>query len=134
MQRIIASLFVLGSLGMAQAPTQTTPAAQSAEPALPSSVPADARLYRVLMLGNPAGQQAVWDADGKRHVFFQFNDRGRGPRLDTVYELRADGAPSSLTIAGNDYMKHAVDERLETGRERGGVYWKSAAEQGDSSN
>lgn len=85
---------------MAKAPTATTPAWQSAEPALPSSVPADARMYRVLMLGNPAGQQAVWDADGARHVFFQFNDRGRGPKLDAVYELRADAAPSSVTIAG----------------------------------
>lgn len=119
---------------MAEAPTASTPASQSAEPALPSSVPADARLYRALMLGNAAGQQAVWDADGARHVFFQFNDRGRGPKLDAVYELRADGAPSRVTIAGNDYMKHAVDERLEAGRERAGVSWKSAAEQGASSN
>lgn len=119
---------------MAQAPTATTPASQSAEPALPSSVPADARMYRVLMLDNPAGQQAVWDADGARHVFFQFNDRGRGPKLDAVYELRADAAPSSVTITGNDYMKSTVDERLGTGHGTAGLSWKSAAEQGDSGN
>ena len=50
-------------------------------PALPSDIPAKATRYTVLLMGVPAGQQAVWTTpDGRVRAFFQYNDRGRGPK------------------------------------------------------
>ncbi len=62
----------------------------SAVPALPAEVPATADRYHVLIMGNRAGQQAVWTApDGQLHIFFQFNDRGRGPQTTSILKLNA---------------------------------------------
>ena len=68
--------------------------APSAVPPLPAEVPTAADRYSVLMMGNRAGQQAVWTApDGQVHMFFQFNDRGRGPQTTSVLKLDAKGIP-----------------------------------------
>ena len=62
-------------------------------------------------MGNPAGQQAIWTAsDGTLHIFFQFNDRGRGPKTTSILKLNASGVPLSETITGNDYLKSEVNE------------------------
>jgi hypothetical protein len=43
--------------------------AQSAVPPLPADIPGDAERYSVLIMGNLAGQQAVWKAtDGSLHI------------------------------------------------------------------
>jgi imidazolonepropionase-like amidohydrolase len=108
---------------------------QSAVPTLPADIPATAEHYSFMMMGNLAGQQAVWTAsDGTLHIFFQFNDRGRGPKTTTILKLGADGIPVSEVITGNDYMKAAVTENysLETGS--GGTKkarWKNDDEQGE---
>jgi imidazolonepropionase-like amidohydrolase len=103
-------------------------ASQSALPALPADIPVTADRYSVLMGGNPAGQQAVWAAPDGLHIFFQFNDRGRGPKTTTVLKLDGKGVPVSETVDGNDYLKSPVHEiyALESGR----AVWKSAIEQG----
>jgi hypothetical protein len=44
--------------------------------------------YTVLMMGLPAGQQALWPEGGKLRAFFQFNDRGRGPKTYSTLALR----------------------------------------------
>ena len=63
---------------------------QSAIPALPSDIPSTAQHYVVLLVGAPAGQQASWTApDGALHIFFQYNDRGRGPATTSVLHLDA---------------------------------------------
>ena len=109
------------------APSQ--PAA-SAVPALPAEIPATAERYSMLMMGNMAGQQAVWTAsDGTLHMFFQFNDRGRGPKTTTVIKLDANGIPVSETITGNDYLKSPVDESFTNAG--GEAHWKNTAEQGE---
>jgi hypothetical protein len=43
--------------------------------------------YTVLMAGKPAGSQAVWTEAGVRHVRYEFNDRGRGPKIEERIEL-----------------------------------------------
>src|ERR1700686_1744851 len=94
---------------------------QSAVPALPADIPSTAERYSFLMTGNPAGQQAVWAAsDGTAHIFFQFNDRGRGPKTTSVLKLDANGLPISEVITGNDYLKSPVTENysLEAGTAR----------------
>ena len=104
--------------------------APSAVPSLPAEVPATADRYSVLMMGNRAGQQAVWTApDGQVHMFFQFNDRGRGPQTTSVLKLDAKGIPVAETVSGIDYLKSPVNESyvLESGSAR----WKSSVEQGE---
>ncbi|MGC1475393.1 MAG: hypothetical protein WA804_06080, partial [Terriglobales bacterium] len=42
-------------------------------PALPGDIPPTAERYSFLVMGNPAGQQAVWTADdGTLHIFYQY--------------------------------------------------------------
>src|ERR1700682_2170434 len=80
-------------------------AAQAANvPELPKDIPQDAVKYTVLLMGLPAGQQALWAEGGKLRAFFQFNDRGRGPKTYSTLALQ-DGVPVSEQIEGNDYMK-----------------------------
>jgi len=102
----------------------------SAVPALPSDIPSTADRYSFIMMGNLAGQQAVWTAaDATLHVFFQFNDRGRGPKTTSILKLDANGVPVSEVITGNDYLKSPVNENysLEAGKAR----WKNDDEQGE---
>jgi len=105
-------------------------APQSAVPALPADIPATAERYSVLTMGNPAGQQATWTAsDGTVHVFFQFNDRGRGPKTTSLLKLDANGLLVSETVSGNDYLKSPVDETFVSSG--GTAKWKNNAEQGE---
>jgi imidazolonepropionase-like amidohydrolase len=110
--------------------SQQQPPQQSAAPTLPADIPATADRYSLLLMGNPAGQQAVWTAaDGTLHIFFQFNDRGRGPKTTSILKLDADGIPVSEAVTGNDYLKSPVAENysLDSGTAR----WKNTAEQGE---
>jgi imidazolonepropionase-like amidohydrolase len=102
----------------------------SAAPPLPADIPANADRYSLLLMGNLAGQQAVWTAaDGTLHIFFQFNDRGRGPKTTSIIKLGPDGIPVSESITGNDYLKSPVDENYSL--EGGTAHWKNTAEQGE---
>lgn len=89
-----------------------------------------ARDYVVLTLGKPAGTLVV-EREGSREVHrFEFNDRGRGPKTESVYTLGADGLPTQVRISGHDYFKAPVDERFD--READVARWRSAAERGES--
>jgi imidazolonepropionase-like amidohydrolase len=102
----------------------------SAEPALPADIPPNAERYSVLVMGNPAGQQAVWTApDGTIHAFFQFNDRGRGPKTTTIFTLDASGIPIAETVTGNNYLKSPVNEQYSL--KDGAARWKNESEQGE---
>ena len=104
--------------------------APSAVPPLPAEVPTAADRYSVLMMGNRAGQQAVWTApDGQVHMFFQFNDRGRGPQTTSVLKLDAKGIPVVETVSGIDYLKSPVNESYAL--ESGSAHWKSSVEHGE---
>ena len=100
-------------------------------PARPSAVPPriDTLRYTVTISGNRAGSLVVVreGADTAR-TLFEFNDRGRGPSLDTRVILGPAGVPSAITITGNDYLKAPVDERFAL--ERGSATWSSAADKG----
>ena len=86
--------------------------------------------YPVLMMGNRAGvQTSAVKADGAREFAFEFNDRGRGPKLTTTIKLDSAGVPVSLDTKGNDYLKAPVAETFTYG---GGVArWKNTAESGE---
>src|SRR5882757_6038737 len=120
-------LFCLSAMVLvrAQAPKEA-----SAVPALPADVPSNAERYSVTIMGNLAGQQAVWNAsDGTVHMFFQFNDRGRGPKTTSILTLDAKGIPVAETVSGNDYLKSLVSEdySLKAGTAR----WKNDSEKGE---
>jgi len=107
-----------------------TPKEASAVPALPADTPATAERYSFTMLGNLAGQQAVWStADGTVHMFYQFNDRGRGPKTTSVLTLDAHGVPVAETVSGNDYLKSPVSEDYSL--RDGAARWKNNSEQGE---
>jgi imidazolonepropionase-like amidohydrolase len=106
---------------------QTSP---SAAPALPADIPATAERYSLLLMGNVAGQEADWTAsDGTLHIFFQFNDRGRGPKTTSILKLDPHGIPISEVITGNDYLKSPVDENYSL--DAGTAHWKNTAEHGE---
>lgn len=106
--------------------SMTTP---SNVPVLPPDIPADANRFSVLIMGTLAGQQVTWKTpDGKVHVFFQFNDRGRGPKTSTVFTLGHNGNPVAEVIKGDDYLKNEVDEEFSLDGET--AHWKNKAEQG----
>jgi imidazolonepropionase-like amidohydrolase len=108
---------------------QQSPAPASKVPALPADVPADSKRCSVLSMGILAGQQATWTtSDGKLHAFFQFNDRGRGPKTTTVLTVDPNGIPSSEVTDGNDYLKADVHEEFSVSG--GNARWKNKAEQG----
>ncbi len=104
-------------------------AAAANVPELPKDVPASATLYHVRLLDQLAGQMASWSTpDGKLHAFFQFNDRGRGPKTYSTLTLGPSGVPIAEETHGNDYMKDPVHESFAL---RDGVAsWKNKAEEG----
>ena len=69
----------------------------------------------MILAGANAGfQQATYADDGSLKVHFEFNDRGRGPKLDSSYTLDAKGLPVTIALKGVDYLKASVDETFTT--------------------
>ena len=121
----VLNLLIIVS-GWAQNPQKT----QSAVPSLPVDIPGTADRYSVLIMGNLAGQQAIWTGpDGSLHIFYQYNDRGRGPKTMSTLKLDARGIPVAESVDGNDYLKSPVQESylLESGTAR----WKNDSEEGE---
>ena len=86
--------------------------------------------YAVLMMEKPAGMQtSTVGADGSRNLSYEFNDRGRGPKLTAHVRLDAAGVPVSMDIDGVDYLKAPVAERFTTAN--GVARWKNGAEAGE---
>jgi len=102
-------------------------------PSLPADIPKSA-VIRMLLTDNTAfGQDAIWkSADGTIHEFFQFNDRGRGPKIYSSYRVDGNGFFASEESTGVDYMKNPVTERfaLTSGRAVG----QNQAEHEDAPN
>jgi hypothetical protein len=95
--------------------------------AAPGTSGARERRYAVLMMGNPAGKQITRQVgDREWQVTYAFNDRGRGPSLETRIVLGARAIPERIETSGHDYMKTPVDERFV--REGARVSWRSAAD------
>jgi hypothetical protein len=100
---------------------------QSPLPELPADIPPNAVVRIVLTDNAPSGQDAIWmSMDGSIHEFFQFNDRGRGPKIYTTYRLDKNGLIASEESRGVDYMKSPVEEHFELAD--GKAVWKNQAE------
>jgi imidazolonepropionase-like amidohydrolase len=88
--------------------------------------------YTFLLAGNKAGfQTAERAADGAWNFHFEFNDRGRGPSVDSHVLLNGDGITVSEDNQGHDYFKEKVVEHFSL--KGGKAAWKNRAEQGERS-
>ncbi len=90
------------------------------------------RELRYAVLANHAKAGTEVDRyDGDRlDSEFEFNDRGRGPRIRARYRFAEDGLPLQVDISGVNYLKVPVDEHLDT--VAGSRHWHSASERGES--
>jgi hypothetical protein len=68
--------------------------------------------------------------DGTRVSDFEFNDRGRGPKIHEELKTGEDGMLQSLQVSGHSYMGAPADERFEV--KDGKANWKSTLEQGEA--
>jgi imidazolonepropionase-like amidohydrolase len=87
--------------------------------------------YTIDFGGNKAGT-AVTRPVGEREwrYTFEFNDRGRGPKLEEHAVVDERGLPVLFEITGIDYWKNPVDERFEL--KSGKAAWHNASESQDS--
>jgi hypothetical protein len=87
--------------------------------------------YTIQSNGKTAGSEVdTYSADGHVDSAFEFNDRGRGPKITAHYIIGADGSPTRTDITGNDYLKAPVDEHFSV---EGGIgHWKSTSENGQA--
>ncbi len=85
--------------------------------------------YTIVSNGKVAGNEVdTYLAHGRIECTFEFNDRGRGPKISANYLLDANGFPQRVDETGNDYLKAPVDEHFEI--KDGIAHWKSTAEDG----
>jgi imidazolonepropionase-like amidohydrolase len=96
----------------------------SAAPASPLTL-----RYSIVSNNTKAGSEVdIYSGDGHVDSAYEFNDRGRGPKISAHYVLGADGTLSRADITGVDYLKAPVDEHFSA--ESGQAHWKSTSEDG----
>lgn len=85
--------------------------------------------YSILANGQKSGSEVdAFGPNGTLDSSYEFNDRGRGPKLEAHYLLGPDGLPNRVDIKGVDYLKAPVDEHFAV--EHGRAHWKSTSEEG----
>ncbi len=81
----------------------------------------------ILMMGKPAGELVrKVDPDGSIHVHYEYNDRGRGPKTDSVYRVAEDASVIEARTQGVNYFKGKVEETYS--RDGKHAKWKNSAE------
>src|SRR5262249_29152665 len=76
--------------------------------------------------GKISGRQKMWsDGQGQIHYRYEYNDRGRGPKLQ-VDLLLESGRVVSRKVTGVDYFKGGVDETYQL--KDGVARWKNKIE------
>ncbi len=86
--------------------------------------------YTLMLAGNKAGYEtATRNPDGSLELYYEFNDRGRGPKITEHLVLDKNGLPTEIHNSGNDYLKAPVEEQFTV--KNGVASWKNRAEQGE---
>lgn len=67
-------------------------------------------------------------ADGTRIADFEFNDRGRGPKIHEELKTGENGLLTSLQVSGHSYMGAPAEETFSVNE--GMAQWKSTLEEG----
>ena len=78
-----------------------------------------------------AGVHKTWRDTNGLHFFFEFNDRGRGPKITQDVRQDDSGVPVSTSLHGHNYFKVPVDEKFSM--ESGNATWYGSAERGSIS-
>ena len=92
----------------------------------------DTTTYSVVFSGNIKGFDKIWkNSDGSYGEWYQYNDRGRGDSILTIYRQDAEGFPTYISARGKDYMKNDVTEDFSM--DNGHARWKNNAENEDRS-
>lgn len=87
--------------------------------------------YKLLSNDTVTGSEIdKYSQDGQVDSAFEFNDRGRGPKISAHYAIGASGMPLRTDVTGNDYLKAPVEEHFAF--EHGSSHWKSTSEDGSS--
>src|SRR5712692_6949957 len=85
--------------------------------------------YTVVSNGKTQGNEVdTFAGEGRIESTFEFNDRGRGPKISAHYVVSAGRMPLRTDITGNHYLKAPVDEHFAV--ENGRAHWKSTSEDG----
>jgi hypothetical protein len=83
------------------------------------------------MSGRTAGSEVdAYGRGGQIDSAFEYNDRGRGPKIAAHYLLGTDGRTLRTDETGNDYLKNSVDEHFAV--EGGLAHWRSTSETGQA--
>jgi imidazolonepropionase-like amidohydrolase len=91
----------------------------------------DTLRYVALFSDRPAGSYVQWQRGDTVYGTFEYNDRGRGPHIETTMRLGPGGGIASFTAVGHGYLKDSVDERFAvTG---GTATWRNRIEEGSRS-
>jgi len=84
--------------------------------------------YTFFIAGTKAGfETSSRNPDGSLEFYYEFNDRGRGPKITEHIVLDSHGIPTQLENTGIDYEKAPVDEQFSS--TSGSAAWKNRAEQ-----
>jgi imidazolonepropionase-like amidohydrolase len=87
----------------------------------------DSISYSIVFSGNIKGyDKIVKNQDGSYEEWYQYNDRGRGDSIHTVYRQDVEGFPTFISARGKDYMKNEVSEDFAI--INGRAHWKNNAE------
>ena len=96
-----------------------------------STLADETQRYEWLTAGEVSGSHVrLIRDDGARVTDFEFNDRGRGPKIHEVLETDESGSLLLLQVRGHSYMGAPVDETFRV--EDGVAHWKSTLEQGEA--
>jgi hypothetical protein len=102
-----------------------------AQPTAAAAQDARTAHYDWLTAGEVSGAHVLQiRADGTRVADFEFNDRGRGPKIHEELGVASDGTLASVQVSGHSYMGAPAQEsfRIADGR----AIWDSTLERGDA--
>jgi hypothetical protein len=92
--------------------------------------PAGEIRYSIEFGGNKAGSAVTRAVSGREWRYtFEYNDRGRGPKIEQRAVVDGRGVPVLFEITGIDYWKNPVDEQFKL--EDGKASWHNSAEERD---
>jgi hypothetical protein len=99
----------------------------AAQPLAAAAIAPQTLRYTISSNGTVAGSEVdTYFPDGRIECSFEYNDRGRGPKISANYLLDSKGFPQRIDETGNDYLKAPVNEHFEI--KDGIAHWKSTAE------
>jgi imidazolonepropionase-like amidohydrolase len=86
--------------------------------------------YTILMAGKKAGYETSTRMGDGLALYYEFNDRGRGPKItERIILDKSTGLPTSIDETGVDYLKTPVEEHFSI--KDGKATWTNRAEHGE---